>query len=105
MELYHPSKKFDINLPDLPSDLFVQELSGLWIDGKLLFCGMKMVKWYLTCYELMKNQGRNTGHGPLGCTVCWEKFEYNCKYFQRDLHNVKENVSELQHISCMKIYV
>ena len=70
VELYHPSKKFDINLPDLPSDLFVQEISGLWIDGKLLFCGMKMVKWYLTCYELMKNQGRNTGHGPLSCTVC-----------------------------------
>ena len=58
LELYHPSREFTITLPDLPSQLSKQELSGLWLHGMLMFCGMKITNYdtYFTCFELKKNE-------------------------------------------------
>ena len=55
VEIYHPTKRFNFTLPDLPSDL--EKLSGFWFNETLLFCGLKMPSNYFTCYELKHIDG------------------------------------------------
>ena len=74
LELYHPSREFTITLPDLPSQLSKQELSGLWLHGMLMFCGMKITNYdtYFTCFELKKNE-HSSGY-------YWEENEHSKIY-------------------------
>ena len=54
VEIFHPTKKFNLTLPDLPRQLNL--LSGFWSDKKLSFCGKKLEHpQHLTCYELISN--------------------------------------------------
>jgi hypothetical protein len=76
VELYHPSREFANTLPDLPSQLSKKDLSGLWLNGKLMFCGMKMTNSpYFTCFQLITNEGR---YGPY-----WEENEHHANIYLR----------------------
>ena len=73
--MYHPSREFAITLPDLPSQLSKKELSGLWLHGMLMFCGMKTtIVPYFTCFELKKNED-SSGH-------YWEENEHPSNYLR-----------------------
>ena len=52
MELYHPTKIFNVTVPDLPQVLY--KISGFWFNGSLIFCGLAKGSALdsMTCFSL-----------------------------------------------------